>query len=243
MPLLTRGVSEVTTVSDGFSSSPLYCMSITLTLPIRRIGKDWRALRVQPFGTLGQASHERSARMLTATGKRIVRCLILAILFLSGSAGCAVLSGQPDPLLQQQVADPSGAQPMVVVELRDGDSDKEYLRAPWTETMVVQDALKGSGAIHRFRHMHIVLVRETPSGQKLRLPVQYDASKRRVVESNNYAMHPGDWLEVTRDTRTVFDRMIKSALEPLQLVCGPRRIDPTPTTWFRRAGGRSPSGG
>ena len=144
------------------------------------------------------------------------------MLTLSGSAGCSLLHGQPDQLLEQQVGDPSAAQPMVVVELRDGDSNKEYLRAPWTETMVVQDALKGSGAIHRFRRMHVVLVRETPSGQKLRLPVQYDVSKRRVVDSNNYAMHAGDWLEVTRDTRTMFDRMVESAMEPFRLVGGPR---------------------
>ena len=66
--------------------------------------------------------------------------------------------------------------------------------------------------MHRFRRMNVVLVREVPGSQKLRLPVEYDASKRRVVEANNYAMHGGDWLEVTEDTRTTFDRMIESAI-------------------------------
>lgn len=88
--------------------------------------------------------------------------------------------------------------------------------------MLVQDALKGSGAIQRFRRMNVVLVRETPNGQTLRLPVQYDVAKRRVVETNNYALHAGDRLEVTRDTRTTLDRMLESALEPLRVVTVPR---------------------
>ena len=63
--------------------------------------------------------------------------------------------------------------------------------------MLVQDALKGSGAISRFHRMNIVLVRQTPDGKKLRLPVKYDVTRQQVVDTNNYAMHAGDWLEVT----------------------------------------------
>ena len=119
--------------------------------------------------------------------------------------------------LAQQAAEPTDdLRAMVVVELRNGKNGHEYLRAPLKENMLVQDALKGSGAISRFRRMDIVLVRETQNGQKVRLPVKYEVSRQQVVDSNDYAMHAGDWLEVTEDTSTILERMIESATEPLR---------------------------
>jgi hypothetical protein len=100
--------------------------------------------------------------------------------------------------------------------LRDGKNGREYLRAPLTDSMLVQDALKGSGAMNRFRRMNIVLVRETPDGKKIRLPVKYDVARHQVVDTNNYAMYAGDWLEVTEDTSNMLDRMLQSAIEPLR---------------------------
>ncbi len=120
------------------------------------------------------------------------------------------------PLAEDTTA--MAANPTVVVELRQGKGESEYLRAPLTESMLVQDALKGSGATHRFRRMDIVLVRTSPAGQQLRLPVKFNASTHRVVDENNYAMHGGDWLEVTEDKSTSLDRMIESALQPLRPV-------------------------
>jgi hypothetical protein len=105
---------------------------------------------------------------------------------------------------------------MVVVELHDGKDKTEYLRAPIKDSMLVQDALKGSGAIHRFRRMDVVLVRNVAGGGKLRLPVEYNGSTQRVADQHNYALHGGDTLEVTEDTSTAIDRMIEQALEPLR---------------------------
>ena len=48
------------------------------------------------------------------------------------------------------------------------------------------------------------------------MPVKYDVAKQQVVDINNYAMHAGDWLEVTEDTSTVLDRMLESATQPLR---------------------------
>jgi hypothetical protein len=64
--------------------------------------------------------------------------------------------------------------------------------------------------------MNVVLVRELPNGEKLRLPVKYEVNKKQVVDSNNYAMHAGDWLEVTEDTSTILDRMLETATQPLR---------------------------
>lgn len=142
----------------------------------------------------------------------------LLVLAVSGTAGCAGLSGNLGAGLDGQVSVPGAAPPEVVVVLRTGDQDQEpeYLKAPLTETMLVQDALKGSGAIGRFRRMKVVLVRQEPGGQVVRLPVRYDTYSRHVAEATNYAMRPGDRLEVTKDSSTVVDRMVSGVFEPLR---------------------------
>ncbi|MHB8969098.1 MAG: hypothetical protein ACYC3X_03355 [Pirellulaceae bacterium] len=142
---------------------------------------------------------------------------VLAMLAFASTVGCSTLHTGLSTSLEQQAAEPKGdLREVVVVELRNGKNGHEYLRAPLKENMLVQDALKGSGAISRFRRMDIVLVRETQNGQKVRLPVKYEVAQQQVVDSNNYAMHAGDWLEVTEDTSTILERMIESATEPLR---------------------------
>jgi hypothetical protein len=149
---------------------------------------------------------------------------MLAMLAVASTVGCGTLHTGLGTSLEQQAAEPTGdLRSMVVVELRNSGSGHEYLRAPLKENMLVQDALKGSGAISRFRRMNLVLVRETENGQKVRLPVKYDVSKQQVVDSNNYALHAGDWLEVTEDTTTVLERMMGSVTEPLRPMMRSRR--------------------
>ncbi len=154
--------------------------------------------------------------MATRTEIRHGTLSILAILTVAATTGCTALQGGPDLMLDPRTHEPTDPQAMVVVELRDGGQDSEYLRAPLTDTMLVQDALKGSGATRRFRRMNIVLVRQAPDGTKIRLPVKYDVNRQQVVDTNNYAMHAGDWLEVTKDNSTMLDRMLESAVEPLR---------------------------
>lgn len=155
--------------------------------------------------------------MVTTRARQATVLPLLALLTISTSLGCGALQRQPD---EAWLADNEStvSDTMVVVELRDGHDKREYLRAPLNESMLVQDALKGSGAIQRFRRMDIVLVRTVPGGEKLRLPVRYNSHARRVVDENNYALHGGDWLEVSQDTSTTFDRMIENAIEPLKPV-------------------------
>jgi hypothetical protein len=154
--------------------------------------------------------------MVTAIHLRNGCLPLLAILTVVSSVGCSTLHTGLGTSLEQQAAVPSDPRAMVVVELRRGKNGREYLRAPLKENMLVQDALKGSGAVSRFHRMNVVLVREAQNGEKLRLPVKYDVSKKQVVDSNNYAMHAGDWLEVTEDTSTVLDRMLETATQPLR---------------------------
>jgi hypothetical protein len=164
----------------------------------------------------GLAHHERLPRMASTTSKRTALLTILALLTAAATTGCSPLKLTPDMALDPQASAAGNQQAMVVVELHHGKNKIEHLRAPLKGNMLVQDALKGSGAVSRFHRMDIVLVRETPEGKKVRLPVKYDVNRRQVVDSNNYAMYAGDVLEVTENTSTVIDRMLESALQPLQ---------------------------
>lgn len=154
--------------------------------------------------------------MAIAETPRTALLRILALLLVALSLGCGSLPRQPTEPLAASTKTSAVTDPTVVVELRSGDDDREYLRAPLKQPMLVQDALKGSGAIHRFQRMDVVLVRNLPNGEKLRLPISFDSGSRRVADANNYALHAGDWLEVTEDTSTTFDRMIAQAMKPLR---------------------------
>lgn len=153
-----------------------------------------------------------------ATPKLRPATLPIFVLLTVISVGCSSLQSQPTDPVGAGSGTASVTDPMVVVELRAGNDEREYLRAPLKDSMLVQDALKGSGAVHRFRRMDVVLVRQLPDGGKLRLPVEFNSTTRRVADENNYALHGGDWLEVTEDISTTFDRMIEHALEPLRPV-------------------------
>ncbi len=143
---------------------------------------------------------------------------VIGLLTVTATIGCSTLQDQPGMPSSADATAALVTDPTVVVQLCRDKAEPEYLRAPLKKSMLVQDALKGSGAIHRFRRMDITLVRTSPSGEKLRLPVEFSPSTRRVVDENNYAMHGGDLLEVTEDTSTSLDRMIQSALQPLRPV-------------------------
>ncbi len=156
--------------------------------------------------------------MVTTKQLRTAILPIFALLVVQGSVGCSSLQSAPAMPLATDTETTTVDDPLVVVELRGGGEKPDYLRAPLKESMLVQDALKGSGAIRRFKRMDIVLVRRAPGGQKLRLPIRYNANLRRVVDENNYALYGGDWLEVTQDTSSSFDRMVEHALQPLKPV-------------------------
>ncbi len=156
--------------------------------------------------------------MVTANQFRTAVFPIFALLTLTWAVGCSTLQSNPQMPLADETDQVQVTDPLVVVELRGGSGEREYLRAPLKESMLVYDALKGSGAIHRFRRMDIVLVRTAPAGEKIRLPVAYNSSTRKVADQNNYALHRGDWLEVTEDTSTTFDRMMSSVLQPFRPV-------------------------
>lgn len=140
--------------------------------------------------------------------------LITCLAMMATSFGCGSLqTGPASPGADEVAAAPNGE---LFVELHDADQQVYHLKAPFKDSMFVQDALRESGAMRRYRRMDLTLVRQLPNGQKLRVPVKYDAVKKAVTPATNYSLHPNDTLEVVQDASTTFDRMLESAMAPLR---------------------------
>lgn len=129
-------------------------------------------------------------------------------------SGCAALPASHSADLAQEVSSEPDVRGEVVVELRDNKGSR-FLKAPLRGNMFVDDALKGSGALEEFNRMDVVVVRALPGGEKLRMPVTYNPDTREVNSATNFALHPGDVVEVRDDPRTLLSRMIDSAFSTL----------------------------
>ncbi len=156
---------------------------------------------------------------MVTIASRTASLLTLILVIAASSVGCSNLQTSHSNLDQQTLIPPVDAeesQPQVIVELRETDEEPERLKAPLKEGMLVQEALKGSGALGRFRRMDIVVVRPIPHDRPLRMPVNFDWVEREVSPATNYSLFPGDTVEVTEDSRTIIDRMIEMAFDPLK---------------------------
>ena len=80
-----------------------------------------------------------------------------------------------------------------------------------TRPLTVQDTLVESRALDKFKGMRIDLARRAPAGgQVLKLPVLFDPATRRVLEEQNYAIHPGDELLIRKENQGALDFVFKS---------------------------------
>lgn len=212
-----------------FGSSGVEAVSIRQIVAVGEFSGGRLSFPVLVLGLFGSTQRdERAPRMVPVTQRRPASLPLSTWLGVILLSGCGALQTTTAP--ETMVADPETrvkassegpvtsevTDPMVVVELREGGEKPQYLRAPLKDSMLVQEALEGSAALDRFRRMDIVLVRSLGGREKLRLPVKFDSRTRRVAAQHNYALHGGDWLEVTEDTSTTFDRMIEQALQPLR---------------------------
>lgn len=153
---------------------------------------------------------------MAASRQKTAMILAGILVFAAVAPGCSTL--QTDHTALQAASAQAEKPPVrgyVVVQLRSGQKRAEYLRAPLTDTMLVQTALKESGALSRYHRMNVTLVRKMVDGQRVRMPVHLNSKTRQVTDATNFALHPDDVIEVVEDTTTLVDRMIDSALEPL----------------------------
>jgi hypothetical protein len=156
---------------------------------------------------------------MATIASRTAGLLPVLMVLAAASLGCSSLQTSPADLDSHAMMPPpeeEDSEPRIVVELRETEEEPVRLKAPLKEAMVVQEALEGSGALRAFRRMDIVVVRPVPNEMPLRMPVNFDWVERQVSDATNYSLHPGDTVEVTEDSRTLFDRMVETAMEPFK---------------------------
>jgi hypothetical protein len=205
-------------IQPVFFSSGREIVSILWPVTVWEIRKDAPEMGITDEFNGSGIYNERSPRMATIAS-RTASLLPLLLVIAATSVGCSSLQTSPADLGRQASTPPPAeedSEPRIVVELRETEEEPERLKAPLKDGMVVQEALKGSGALNRFRRMDIEVVRPVPNDRPLRMPVNFDWVQREVSPATNYSLHPGDTVEVTEDSRTIIDRMVESAMEPLK---------------------------
>lgn len=132
--------------------------------------------------------------------------IALAAVLSMGFTGCAMTPGPADEAMPER---PAG--PMYKVIFGTSKGKEPVIFNGYIEgNPTVQDALKASGATKKFKHMRIDLARRLENGQVLKMPVNFNPNENRVIDEQNYALHPGDELLVRRESPGMFDAMFKS---------------------------------
>ena len=122
-------------------------------------------------------------------------------------SGCATISAPWQDLFAASDTPPADAEerstpdvPTYMVELQNGSKEPERYRLPLVDNNTyIQDVLEKSKAAKRFGRVTIQLWRPMPGEagyQKLDVP--FDRAARRVNPGYDYAVHPGDRLEIGR---------------------------------------------
>ena len=76
-------------------------------------------------------------------------------------------------------------------------------------TVLLQDVLKASGAIKRYRAMDITIYRPVKgSPVPLQMQCDYDSSKDSVSEAENYEIYPGDQILIEEVSGSVIGKLI-----------------------------------
>jgi hypothetical protein len=83
--------------------------------------------------------------------------------------------------------------------------------APLTPGLTIQNALKDSGALRKFRGMDITLIRMVPEkGEPLMLQIDFSVAKNCVEVSQDYALHPNDRIVVKPSSASAIDKAVES---------------------------------
>ncbi len=78
-----------------------------------------------------------------------------------------------------------------------------------TQPTTVQTALDSAGASKHFRGMEIELIRKVDGEyQPLRLPVDYVAREKAVKMEQDYALHPGDTINIRAKSNSPIDQIL-----------------------------------
>ncbi|HMO13414.1 MAG TPA: hypothetical protein PKD64_05985 [Pirellulaceae bacterium] len=144
--------------------------------------------------------------MLVPNGNRSFFAAVSLLVGCLLSSGCGLNRQNVGNELSMQM-EPAAGEFLVRMEFPIGEPKMH--RGEIRGSMTVQDALVQSGATRRYRTMQITILREIPGHSRpVRLDVDYETSRKTVVESQNYAIHPGDRILI----RPKDDNMISNLL-------------------------------
>jgi hypothetical protein len=145
--------------------------------------------------------------MPLAHSKNISRLICLATVGLMLlSSGCSFLN--PDrKSLDSALLDSSG--PTYTVRIYGRGKPKQMVQK-LDRNKTVQDVINETGAEEMFSRMDITLVRDLPGSEtKEKLSVDFDPGSRMVVVSQDYAIHPGDYVVIKKDMDNSFDKSVQ----------------------------------
>ena len=140
----------------------------------------------------------------------------LILLFCVASTGCSTLDSSVGDLFGgddvKPVATPSPGTdgPTIAVEFYPKKGQPERAFLPLDSATYVQDVLERTNAQRKFSRMKIQIHRRLPNGGGHKFDIVYDRKKRRVKDGFDYALHPGDRLQITEDPTNSFDDMLQS---------------------------------
>src|SRR4051812_15688531 len=119
-------------------------------------------------------------------------CIWIGLTAVYASGGCAAFAPKATPKLAAQLAEGMpGEKPQgCIVEFHDAEGRKvSAIEKPLTGTMHVQEMLKETRALSKWRKAKLDLVRQLPSGGEHRMKMEYSLGNKRVDPENDYQLH------------------------------------------------------
>jgi hypothetical protein len=149
--------------------------------------------------------------------------LIAGLLLLGGasSTGCSTLALSADDLFGADetkagvTTSPGTDGPTIAIEFYPTNGQPERAFLPLESVTYVQDVLERTNAHRKFARIKIRIHRELPNGSGHKFDVQYDRKYRRIQPGFDYALHPGDRLQIIEDPTNALDDMLQSIGGPL----------------------------
>jgi hypothetical protein len=88
--------------------------------------------------------------------------------------------------------------PSVVLQVNDRGRHMEQIPLPDDKPMFVGDVVEDAQLVEKLGRISLTILRPNPNGgPPIRLPVDFDAKGKRVVEGQNYSVREGDQIVVT----------------------------------------------
>ncbi len=148
--------------------------------------------------------------------------VVSLVAVLAVASGCRVTNNsKPAPLFganeKSPVEQAPASQGMVTVELHPTRGKVTRGQMPCAESMTVQDALEISGANKKFRNLTYEVVRfDQEKGKQIKMGGSYLPEKRTAAAHFDYALRPGDQINVTEDSSSPID----GVLDPISRILG-----------------------